>query len=118
MRIARRGALVAAAMVALAAGGAATAATPAQNKAFAKELRADLKPTFAKKAPALVLGTVTCTLAKSGKTARCHAHFTDPKAKADVVYAVTAQRSGSVIKWSAGSPVCSEESTHTPINCG
>jgi hypothetical protein len=100
------------------AAGAASAGTPAQNKAFAKELRPDIKTKFATEAKALVLGTVTCTVAKNDKTASCHAHFTDPSVKADVVYAVSARRSGSVITWSASSPVCTEGAAHVRVTCG
>ncbi len=108
----------AAALLLLAAGGSALAATPAQNAAFAKELRTDIKPTFAKEAKALHLGSVTCSLAADGKTARCKAHFTDPAAKVEVVYTVTASIKGRTIKWSARSPVCRTATSHKPVACG
>jgi hypothetical protein len=119
MRIRRRVvAAGAAALLALGAGGAALAATPAQNATFAKELRADLKPTFAKEAKALHLGAVSCTLSANKKSARCKAHFSDPAAKVDVVYTVTATVKGRTIKWSAGSPVCRMAATHKAVACG
>ncbi|HEY4347295.1 MAG TPA: hypothetical protein VGM80_06865 [Gaiellaceae bacterium] len=98
---------------------AALGGTPAENKAFAKQLTSFIKPVFKKKAPKLVLGLVTCNVPSDGTVVKCKAHFSDPPAKANVLYAIraTLQETGT-IKWTTtGSPVCSMAKTGAKFPC-
>ena len=104
-------------VVALAGVGGSGAATPAENAAFAKELKADIKPVFAKQAPDFVLGKVTCTLPASGTVVHCIAHFTDPSAQANVVYGIKAMVKAKTITWTTGTHYCTSELTHKKLAC-
>jgi hypothetical protein len=111
-----------AALLILSAGvGASGAATPAENAAFAKQLKADIKPVFTKQAPGLVLGKVTCTLPASGTVVHCVAHFADLGAQADVVYGIRATIKESATKttidWATTTHYCTSVITHKRLSC-
>jgi len=95
----------------------ASAASPPAALAFAKELRSDIKPTFAEQAPGLVLGKVTCVLPSKGNVARCLAHFADKAARANVVYTIKATLKGHVIAWSASAHSCTSSTTGRKLAC-
>jgi hypothetical protein len=105
------------ATVALVASGLSAAATPAENVALAKQLKGDIKPVFAKQAPSLVLGKVTCTLTASGAVAHCIAHFTDSAAQAKVVYGIRATLKAKAITWTTTTHYCTSELTHKKLTC-
>lgn len=110
--------LIAAALVALAGVSAAAAATPAQNAAFAKQLKGDIKPVFAKQAPGLALGKVTCTLPASGTVVHCIAHFNDPAAQANVVYGIKATlKNSGALTWTTTTHYCTSAIFHKKIAC-
>jgi hypothetical protein len=68
LRRAAAGALLACALAA-----PALAATP--SVALARKLKGSMQAYYAKTQPGLVVTTVACTIASSGKSARCQAHF-------------------------------------------
>ena len=96
----------------------ALAATPAANARFAAQLASYMKPTFKKEAPGLVLGKVTCVLPANGTVVPCKAHFTDAKAKANVVYGikVTLERKG-FLRWTTTTHICTDTKTGKKIPC-
>jgi hypothetical protein len=100
------------------APSAASAASPAQNAAFAKQLTTEIKPVFKRRAPYLVLGAVTCKIPLNGTVVHCLAHFTYPKYKASIVYPIAAalQETGN-IKWTAENPTCTLQSTGKKFPC-
>lgn len=106
------------AALALFAAGVALAASPAANAAFAKELRGYIKPAFAKQAPSLVLGKLTCVLPAKGTTVHCLAHFSDAAQKANVVYKISAtlETSGD-ITWATTSHSCTSTTTGRKLEC-
>ncbi len=94
------------------------AATPAENAAFAKQLRGYVKPVFAKQAPALVLGKLSCTLPLNGTVVRCLAHFSDKAAKANVVYGINATlKESGVIRWTTTTHWCNSTVTGRKLAC-
>jgi hypothetical protein len=120
----RAGAALAAALLVSVASAAASAAETPAAAAFAKELRVDIKPSFAKEAPELVLGTVTCTLPNKGNLVHCLAHFADKSAHENVVYTLKAtikikatMKKRGVIVWSASAPACTSSTTGRKLPC-
>jgi hypothetical protein len=96
----------------------AVAATPAQNAAFAKQLRPQIKPVFEKQAPQLVLGKVTCLLPRNGNVIHCKAHFTYPKARANIVYLIKATLLDTgKLKWTTTSHSCTDARSGKKLPC-
>ncbi|HUK45623.1 MAG TPA: hypothetical protein VLV28_10025 [Gaiellaceae bacterium] len=69
---------------ALALSAAASAMTPAQ--ALAKQLKKSMQAYYTKSNPGLKITTVKCTIAKSGKSGHCVAHFTVASQHAEGVF--------------------------------
>jgi hypothetical protein len=76
----------AAAAVALAAGGPARAATPAQQ--FARQLKASLEAYYARTQPGLVITSVSCSIPAGGTTGTCRARFTRAARQAEGVFVI------------------------------
>jgi hypothetical protein len=92
--------------------------TPAQNAAFAKQLKTKIKPVFKKQAPKLVLGKVTCVLPKSGALVHCKAHFSYPSAHANIVYAINARlKETGAITWTTTTHRCTDAKTGKKLAC-
>ena len=108
----------AAAIVAFAVPSAALAWTPAQNAAFAKNLKAKITPVFKKQAPELVLGQVTCVLPAEGTLVKCKAHFSDKPAHANIVYTINAKLTEvGDINWTTVGHSCTDSRTGKKLAC-
>jgi hypothetical protein len=108
----------AAAAAALALPAAALAWTPAQNAAFAKQLKTKIAPVFRKQAPSLALTEVTCVLPKSGTLVKCKARFSAKSAHAKVVYRIDAKllETGQ-IRWTTVGHACTDARTGKAFAC-
>ena len=106
-----------AATAALLACASAVAATPAQM--LAAKLKADMQGYYTKTQPGLKMTTVTCTIAKTGKTARCQAHFAVPKARAVglFVLAVKIDTSTGGVTTKTLSATCKDAKTGAKLSC-
>jgi hypothetical protein len=119
MRIRSAGAAIAAVTLLCGVAPATVlAATPAQNKAFAKQLTTKIRPVFKKQVPQLVLGAVTCVLPLDGTVVACKAHFSDAPAHANVVYAIRATlKESGTISWTTTSHSCTDSKTGKKLPC-
>ena len=102
---------------ALALSGTAGAATPAQS--LAVRLKTSMQNYYVQANPKFKMGTVTCKIAASGKTARCNAHFTVTGAHAggDFVLGVTINKTTGQIHTKTLSAVCKDTQTGKALKC-
>ena len=102
---------------ALALSGTAGAATPAQS--LAVRLKTSMQNYYVQANPKFKMGTVTCKIAASGKTARCNAHFTVTGAHAggDFVLGVTINKTTGQIHTKTLSAVCKDTQTGKTLKC-
>jgi hypothetical protein len=116
-RLLRAGAIALTAAAALAAGPPAGAATPAAR--LAKSLKTSMQAYYHKGTPGLKITTVTCKIAASGATARCHAHFTVKSERAVGVFqvAATIDRSTGGVRTRTLSVTCKDSKTGAKLTC-
>lgn len=105
--------IVLAAALAAPAALAAFTPTPAElNLAMKNELQRQLN----QRAKGLVVGKVTCTLAKSRRTATCSAAFTAGAAGKKGVYGL-AVKFGVPVTWTTTGVRCTSIKTGRPVAC-
>ena len=81
-------------------------------------IKNQLQATMNKRAPGIKITTVTCTVAKSGTTARCKANFTARAAGKNGYYllAVKSPPKGQ-ITWTSTAVVCTDIKSGLKVHC-
>jgi hypothetical protein len=111
-------ALIAAAASMILVPASALAATPAENAAFARQMAVKINPVFAREAPDLALGQVSCALPLDGTVVHCVAHFTDLVTQVRVVYTITARLTDAgKLTWTASPDGCRSALSGRKVAC-
>ncbi len=109
----------AAVLVVAAALGPPVAAAQTPARSLATQLKTSMQAYYVKSNPGFEMGAVRCAIAKSGRTARCNAHFTiaAKQAEGDFVVGVTFDAGKRTMRTKTLSAVCRNSKTRAKLPC-
>ena len=115
----RMRAALAAAVLALVATGAASAAYPKAEIQYAdKTMKGSFTAWAKKNLPGTTVGKVSCVLPSNGNVIHCSVHVSAPKNRENIVFKVkgTLHDSGQ-LTWVSTSHTCTDSKTGKPFAC-